>query len=56
VALTEPPRSHTPRALAAPLAVLAFPCGAVALRHEHARAECFGDAAEISLDPEKCGG
>jgi hypothetical protein len=38
------------------LAVLAFACGAlaVALRHEHAREECFRDAAEVGVGPERC--
>jgi hypothetical protein len=45
------------RALVFLLVVLAFACGvlAIALGREHARAECFRDAAEVGLDPEKCG-
>jgi hypothetical protein len=37
-----------PRAALAALAVLAFTCGAlaVALRHEHARADCWREVAE----------
>jgi hypothetical protein len=39
------------------LIVVAFACGAlaVALRHEHARVECYRDAAEVGVDPDKCG-
>jgi hypothetical protein len=38
------------------LAFLAFACGAlaVALYREHARAECFRDAADVGVSPEKC--
>ena len=38
------------------LAILAFACGAlaVALHREHARAQCYRDAAEVGVSPEKC--